>query len=62
MSNIDALLRDLVISNHILAREGVTDSLGHVSVRHPDRPPLWSMTSRRNMQLDGASGPKEGTR
>jgi hypothetical protein len=36
MSDIEALLRDLVISNHILAREGVTDSLGHVSVHHPD--------------------------
>jgi ribulose-5-phosphate 4-epimerase/fuculose-1-phosphate aldolase len=38
MADLDQLFRDLVTSNHILAREGVTDSLGHVSVRHPDRP------------------------
>jgi ribulose-5-phosphate 4-epimerase/fuculose-1-phosphate aldolase len=28
-------LRDLVIANRILAHEGVVDSFGHVSVRHP---------------------------
>jgi len=29
------LLEDLVTANRILAREGVLDSFGHVSVRHP---------------------------
>src|SRR6201987_3398929 len=38
MSNFDALLQDLVISNRILAREEVVDAYGHVSVRHPDNP------------------------
>ena len=33
-----ALLRDLVLSNRILANEGVVDAFGHVSVRHPDDP------------------------
>jgi ribulose-5-phosphate 4-epimerase/fuculose-1-phosphate aldolase len=33
-----ALLRDVVISNRILAREGVLDAFGHVSVRHPEEP------------------------
>jgi HCOMODA/2-hydroxy-3-carboxy-muconic semialdehyde decarboxylase len=33
-----ALLRDLVLSNRILANEGVVDAFGHVSVRHPERP------------------------
>jgi hypothetical protein len=37
MSDLVSLLRDLVTANHVLAREGVTDSLGHISVRHPDR-------------------------
>lgn len=32
------LLRDLVLSNRILANEGVVDAFGHVSVRHPDDP------------------------
>jgi ribulose-5-phosphate 4-epimerase/fuculose-1-phosphate aldolase len=30
-------LDELVTANRILAREGVVDSFGHVSVRHPDR-------------------------
>jgi ribulose-5-phosphate 4-epimerase/fuculose-1-phosphate aldolase len=51
MSDIDALLRDLVISNHILAREGVTDSLGHVSVRHPDRPDRFFLSCSRSPEL-----------
>src|SRR5579875_133948 len=33
-----ALLRDLVIANRILAREGVLDAFGHVSVRHSEHP------------------------
>ena len=28
---------ELVIANHVLAREGVLDALGHVSLRHPER-------------------------
>jgi ribulose-5-phosphate 4-epimerase/fuculose-1-phosphate aldolase len=38
MSDISALLRDLVVANRILARENVVDAYGHVSVRHPDDP------------------------
>lgn len=33
-----SLLRDLVIANRILAREGVLNAFGHVSVRHPADP------------------------
>ena len=36
MSNLDAVIQDLVIANRILAREEVVDAYGHVSVRHPD--------------------------
>ena len=32
------LLADLVIANHVLANEGVVDGMGHISVRHPQRP------------------------
>ena len=38
MSTLDAVIRDLVIANRILAREEVVDAYGHVSVRHPDHP------------------------
>jgi ribulose-5-phosphate 4-epimerase/fuculose-1-phosphate aldolase len=38
MTNLPALVRDLVVANRILAREDVVDAYGHVSVRHPDDP------------------------
>lgn len=31
-------IRDLVIANRILAREGVVDEFGHISIRHPENP------------------------
>src|SRR5262249_33742975 len=38
MSNLDSILRDLVIANRILATEEVVDAYGHVSIRHPNNP------------------------
>jgi ribulose-5-phosphate 4-epimerase/fuculose-1-phosphate aldolase len=38
MSNIDNIMKDLVIANRILANEDVVDAYGHVSIRHPDKP------------------------
>ena len=38
MSNLDTLIKDLVIANRILAKEDVVDAYGHVSVRNPDNP------------------------
>jgi ribulose-5-phosphate 4-epimerase/fuculose-1-phosphate aldolase len=38
MSNLDAVIQDLVIANRILAKEEVVDAYGHVSVRHPSDP------------------------
>jgi HCOMODA/2-hydroxy-3-carboxy-muconic semialdehyde decarboxylase len=38
MSQLDDILRDLVIANRILANEDVVDAYGHISVRHPDNP------------------------
>ena len=38
MSDLQALIQDLVIANRILAREEVVDAYGHVSVRHPENP------------------------
>src|SRR5246127_2168462 len=38
MSNLDALIQDLVIANRILAGGQGVDAYGHVSIRHPDSP------------------------
>jgi len=51
MTGLDTLQKDLVTANHILAREGVTDSLGHISVRHPDRPDRFFLSCSRSPEL-----------
>src|SRR4029453_12144837 len=38
MSDLDRIVRELVIANRILANEDVVDAYGHVSHRHPDDP------------------------
>jgi HCOMODA/2-hydroxy-3-carboxy-muconic semialdehyde decarboxylase len=38
MSKLDFILEELVTANRILANEGIVDSFGHVSARHPDKP------------------------
>lgn len=43
-----ALINDLISANHILARENIVDSFGHVSVRHPDNPARFLMTQARS--------------
>jgi len=40
-------LDELVTANRILAREGVVDSFGHVSIRHPDRPDRFVLSRAR---------------
>ena len=51
MTDVEALQRDLVTANHILAREGVTDALGHISVRHPHRPDRFFLSCPRSPEL-----------
>ena len=51
MADLDALARELVTANHILAREGVTDALGHISVRHPERPDRFFLSCSRSPEL-----------
>jgi ribulose-5-phosphate 4-epimerase/fuculose-1-phosphate aldolase len=41
------LLDELVTANRILAREGVVDSFGHVSIRHPERPDRYVLSRAR---------------
>jgi HCOMODA/2-hydroxy-3-carboxy-muconic semialdehyde decarboxylase len=40
-------LEELVTANRILAREGVVDSFGHVSIRHPGIPNRYLMSRAR---------------
>ncbi len=47
MSKLDAVLEELVTANRILAREGIVDSFGHVSVRHPERPDRYLLSRAR---------------
>jgi ribulose-5-phosphate 4-epimerase/fuculose-1-phosphate aldolase len=44
MSQLEDLLRDLVIANRILSNEEVVDAYGHISVRHPDNPKRFFMS------------------
>jgi HCOMODA/2-hydroxy-3-carboxy-muconic semialdehyde decarboxylase len=47
MSNIDYLLEELVTANRILAKQGIVDSFGHVSIRHPDNPKRYLLSRSR---------------
>jgi ribulose-5-phosphate 4-epimerase/fuculose-1-phosphate aldolase len=40
-------LEELVTANRILAREGVVDAFGHVSIRHPDHADRYVMSRAR---------------
>ncbi|HVA24255.1 MAG TPA: class II aldolase/adducin family protein [Chloroflexota bacterium] len=50
-SPYERLLRQLVIANRVLARHGVVDSYGHVSIRHPDHPDRFVMARARAPEL-----------
>jgi ribulose-5-phosphate 4-epimerase/fuculose-1-phosphate aldolase len=42
---------DIVVANHILARQGVVDGFGHVSSRHPDDPTKYLLSCSRAPEL-----------
>jgi ribulose-5-phosphate 4-epimerase/fuculose-1-phosphate aldolase len=48
---VDHVVRDLVIANRILAREGVIDDFGHVSVRHPNNPQRYFLSRSRSPEI-----------
>src|SRR4029077_6227405 len=52
MSQVEDLLRDLVVANRILAHEDVVDAYGHISVRHPDNPKRFFMARSLAPELD----------
>ena len=51
MAELNAIVDDLVIANHILAHEGVVDAMGHVSVRHPEHPERFLLSRSRAPEL-----------
>jgi ribulose-5-phosphate 4-epimerase/fuculose-1-phosphate aldolase len=53
MTDMTALIRDLVVANRILASENVVDAYGHVSVRHPTRPDRFLIATSLAPELVG---------
>ena len=51
MADLKEQLQLLVEANRILAREGVVDAYGHVSVRHPDNPKHFILACSRSPEL-----------
>ena len=48
---VEAAITQLVIANRILAREGVIDDFGHVSVRHPTNPGRYFLSRSRSPEI-----------
>jgi len=51
MPKLEAALNELVTANRILANEGIVDSFGHVSMRHPDRADRFLLNRVRAPEL-----------
>jgi len=47
----DSTMISLVLANRILAREGVIDDFGHVSVRHPTNPSRFLLSRSRSPEV-----------
>ena len=47
MPSLSELIEDLVTANRILATQGIVDSFGHVSIRHPDNPQRYLLSRSR---------------
>jgi ribulose-5-phosphate 4-epimerase/fuculose-1-phosphate aldolase len=48
---VEAAITQLVIANRILAREGVIDDFGHVSVRHPTNSGRYFLSRSRSPEI-----------
>ncbi len=51
MQDIVERMRDLVFANRILAREGVVDAFGHISMRSPENPERYFLSRSRAPEL-----------
>ncbi len=47
-------IADVVVGNHILARQGVVDGFGHISSRHPEDPGRYLLSCSRAPELVSA--------
>jgi len=47
MATLKELIEDLVTANRVLATQGIVDSFGHVSIRHPDNPKRYLLSRSR---------------
>jgi HCOMODA/2-hydroxy-3-carboxy-muconic semialdehyde decarboxylase len=47
MGRLDLVIEELVTANRVLANEGIVDSFGHVSARHPDKPEHYLLSRAR---------------
>jgi ribulose-5-phosphate 4-epimerase/fuculose-1-phosphate aldolase len=47
MSQLNDLIEDVVTANRILAKQGIVDTFGHVSVRHPDNSKRFLLSRAR---------------
>jgi len=47
MPKLDVIIEELVTANRILAHEGIVDSFGHVSARHPERKDRFLLSRAR---------------
>src|SRR2546423_162607 len=47
LPKLEILLEELVTANRIRGREGIVDSFGHISVRHPDNPLHYLLSRAR---------------
>jgi ribulose-5-phosphate 4-epimerase/fuculose-1-phosphate aldolase len=54
-------IRDLVLANRILAREGVIDDFGHVGVRHPENLDRYLLSRSRSPAIVSAEDIMEFT-
>ena len=61
MAKADPIIEELVTANRILANEGIVDSFGHVSVRHPKRPDRYLLSRARAPERIEASDIMEFT-
>lgn len=51
MDKLDYVIEELVTANRILAHEGVVDSFGHISARHPNDPKRFLLSCARAPDL-----------
>jgi ribulose-5-phosphate 4-epimerase/fuculose-1-phosphate aldolase len=47
MGKLEFIIEELVTANRVLANEGIVDSFGHVSARHPDKPERYLLSRAR---------------